>query len=189
MTEQRKLYRTLFSSTFYLSAFTIGGGYVIVPLMRKKFVEELGWIEEEEMLNLIAIAQSAPGPIAVNASLLVGYQVAGPVGALVSILGTVLPPLLIIGVVYLFYEAFRDNAAVAAVLRGMQAGVAAVIADAVLSMGKNVAKTREVTSIVIMALAFIAAWFFDVSAVVVILVCGAFGAARALYQIWKGASV
>ena len=70
-------YRKLFTSTFYLSAFTFGGGYVIIPLMRKKFVEQFHWIEETEMLDLTAIAQSAPGQIAVNASILIGYRLAG----------------------------------------------------------------------------------------------------------------
>lgn len=70
-------YRELFFSTFKLSACTFGGGFVIIPLMRKKFVEELGWIEEDEMMDLTAIAQSSPGAIAVNASILVGYHVAG----------------------------------------------------------------------------------------------------------------
>ena len=73
----RKDYLTLFTSTFTLSAFTFGGGFVIIPLMRKKFVEQLHWIDEEEMMDLTAIAQSSPGAIAVNASILVGYRVAG----------------------------------------------------------------------------------------------------------------
>lgn len=91
----RKDYLTLFTSTFTLSAFTFGGGFVIIPLMRKKFVEQLHWIDEEEMMDLTAIAQSSPGAIAVNASILVGYRVAGVPGALVTVLGTVLPPLII----------------------------------------------------------------------------------------------
>ena len=92
----RKDYLTLFTSTFTLSAFTFGGGFVIIPLMRKKFVEQLHWIDEEEMMDLTAIAQSSPGAIAVNASILVGYRVAGVPGALVTVLGTVLPPLIIL---------------------------------------------------------------------------------------------
>ena len=83
----RKDYLTLFTSTFTLSAFTFGGGFVIIPLMRKKFVEQLHWIDEEEMMDLTAIAQSSPGAIAVNASILVGYRVAGVPGALVTVLG------------------------------------------------------------------------------------------------------
>ena len=88
------LYLTLFTSTFKISACTFGGGFVIIPLLRKKFVDELHWIEEDEMLDLTAIAQSSPGAIAVNASIVIGYHVAGIPGALISILGTVLPPLI-----------------------------------------------------------------------------------------------
>ena len=103
--EKKKIWKMLlqlFVSTFYISAFTFGGGYVIIPLMKKKFVDELHWIDDEEMLNMAAIAQSSPGAVAVNASILVGYRVAGVVGAAISILGTVLPPLIIISVISLF---------------------------------------------------------------------------------------
>lgn len=96
------MYWTLFSSTFVLSAFTFGGGFVIVPLMKKKYVEDLKWIEEEEMLNMIAIAQSSPGAIAVNAAIMVGYKMAGILGALITTFGTVLPPLIILTVVSFF---------------------------------------------------------------------------------------
>ena len=77
MKKSPALYCKLFTSTFYLSAFTFGGGYVIIPLMKKKFADDLHWIEEKEMLDLTAIAQSAPGPIAVNAAILIGYRIAG----------------------------------------------------------------------------------------------------------------
>lgn len=99
----------LFCSTFYLSAFTFGGGYVIIPLMRKKFVEQYHWIEEEEMLDLTAIAQSSPGAIAVNASILIGYRLAGLFGALVTVLGTVLPPLIILSVISVAYTALPEQ--------------------------------------------------------------------------------
>ena len=131
MRDKKRIYRKLFTSTFYLSAFTFGGGYVIIPLMKKKFVDDLQWIEKDEMLNFAAIAQSSPGAVAVNAAILLGYRIAGIPGALVTILGTVLPPLLILSVISFFYAAFRDNAVVNAVLKGMQAGVTAVIADVV----------------------------------------------------------
>ena len=101
-----KLFWTLFWSTFQLSAFTFGGGYVIVPLMRKRFVEGLGWIDENEMIDLIAIAQSSPGPIAVNASIIIGYRIAGISGALCTILGTVLPPLIILSLISLVIRPF-----------------------------------------------------------------------------------
>lgn len=93
---QENKYWQLFLSTFKLSACTFGGGFVIIPLMRERFVKELHWIEEEEMLDLTAIAQSSPGSIAINASILVGYHVAGIPGALITVVGSALPPLIII---------------------------------------------------------------------------------------------
>ena len=87
--QDKKLWK-IFWSTFYLSAFTFGGGYVIVSLMKKKFVDEYHWIEEEEMLDLVAIAQSAPGAIAVNGAIVIGYKLAGIAGILTAIAGTVI---------------------------------------------------------------------------------------------------
>ena len=110
MNEKAHRYLTLFLTTLEISAFTFGGGYVIIPLMRKTFVGKLKWIEDGEMLDLAAIAQSSPGPIAVNAAILVGYKSGGVPGALLSILGAVLPPLVIISVISAFYQAFRSNA-------------------------------------------------------------------------------
>ena len=107
--DQKDKYWQLFLSTFKLSACTFGGGFVIIPLMRERFVKELHWIEEEEMLDLTAIAQSSPGSIAINASILVGYHVAGIPGALITVVGAALPPLIIISIISAFYQAFRSN--------------------------------------------------------------------------------
>ena len=169
-------FTTLFFSTLRISACTFGGGFVIVPLLRRKFVEELGWIEEQEMLDLAAIAQSAPGPIAVNASILVGYKVGGLPGALISALGTVLPPLVIISVISLFYAAFRDNPVVDMVMGGMLAGVAAVICDVFITMAGKVCGGKKWLPAVVMVCAFIAVRFFRVDIIAVILVCGILGA-------------
>ena len=170
-------YATLFFSTLRISACTFGGGFVIVPLLRRKFVEDLGWVEDQEMLDLAAIAQSAPGPIAVNASVLVGYKVAGFPGALTAALGTTLPPLVIISVIYLFYAAFRDNPVVDMVMKSMLAGVAAVICDVVITMaGKVCGNKKWIIPAVTMVLAFIAVRFFKVSIILVILACGVLGA-------------
>lgn len=109
MESKSKVLQKLFLSTLYLSAFTFGGGYVIVTLMKKKFVDEYHWIEENEMLDLVAIAQSSPGPIAVNGAIVVGYKLAGMIGVLVSIIGTIIPPFLIISVISVCYQAFRDK--------------------------------------------------------------------------------
>ncbi|BDE86556.1 MAG: chromate transporter [Oscillospiraceae bacterium] len=177
----------LFLSTFQLSAFTFGGGYVIVPLMKERFVRRLGWIDEEEMLDLVSIAQSSPGAMAVNTSILVGYRMAGVPGALVSVCGTALPPLIILSVISLFYVAFRDNRVVSLVLRGMNAGVAAVICDVVLTMGRGVLRQKRALYTAVLAAAFCAAWFAEVSVVLIILCCGLIGAADTLWSRRKGA--
>ena len=170
-----RLYWKLFLSTFVLSAFTFGGGYVIVPLMRKKFVEQYKWIEEEEMLDLVAISQSCPGAIAVNASVLIGYRVGGVAGALATVLGTSLPPLIILSDISYFYHAFRSTLYVGYALKGMQAGVAAVIIDVVYTMAADVVKKKKWLPIVIMVLSFIFAYFFDINVILIIALCAVVG--------------
>ena len=172
--------RKLFWSTLYLSAFTFGGGYVIVTLMKKKFVDQEKWIEEREMLDLTAIAQSAPGAIAVNGAIVVGYKLAGLTGALVSIVATILPPFVIISAISVFYQAFRDNILISQLLEGMQAGVGAVIAAVVWEMGRGILHGRDKVSLVIMAGAFGAVCIWNVNVVWVILVCALLGVVRTL---------
>lgn len=171
-----RMYLTLFLSTLQISAFTFGGGFVIIPMLRSKFVNSLHLIEDSEMLDLIAIAQSTPGAIAVNASLLIGYKIAGIRGALTTILGTVLPPLVILSVISKFYSLFSDNVIVGYVLRGMQAGVSAVIIDVVITMAQNVIKDKRIFPILIMVLAFAAAYLFNINVIYIVLVCGTIGA-------------
>lgn len=180
--KHNKIYRKLFSTTFKISACTFGGGFVIIPLMRRKFVEELGWIEEQEMMNLTAIAQSSPGAIAVNASMLIGYHVAGPIGAFITILGTVLPPFIIISVISFFYQAFRDNIIVNMAMAGMLAGVAAVICDVVINMIKNIIKQKRLLHFLMLIGAFASTYFFKINIIFIILVCGIIGAADTWYQ-------
>lgn len=174
--KSKGLYWKLFWATFRLSAFTFGGGYVIVPLMRREFVMHLHWIEDDEMLDLTAIAQSTPGAMAVNASVLVGYRMAGIPGACITVLATVLPPFLILSVISLFYAQFRDNWVVNLVLRGMQAGVAAVICDVVVSMSQNIFKLRRILPVIMLAGAFAASWLLDINVVLIILLCAVIGA-------------
>lgn len=172
---QRGTYWKLFSATFLLSACTFGGGFVIVPLMRKKFVEQLGWIEEQEMLDLIAIARSSPGSLAVNAAILAGYRVAGWLGSVVTVLGTVLPSLLILSAVSFFYTLLRDNPMVDRVMTGMQAGVAAVICDVVLTMGIGVVKENRFLPVLLMGVSFVAVQFFDGNVFAVLAICALVG--------------
>ncbi len=182
MKKDAKLYLKLFTSTFYLSAFTFGGGYVIIPLMKKKFADDLHWIEEKEMLDLTAIAQSSPGPIAVNAAILIGYRIAGKLGTLVTIIGTVLPPLLTLSIISMFYQAFAANTWISALLQGMQSGVAAVIADVVCSMASGIIKEKKWLPVLIMAAVFVASYFFHVNIILLILICGAIGALSSYFE-------
>ncbi len=180
--KEKNKYLKLFTSTFQLSACTFGGGFVIIPLMRKKFVEDLGWIDEQEMMDLTAIAQSSPGAIAVNAAILVGYRVAGIPGALLTVSGSVLPPLIIISIISMFYKAFRDNAIVNMAMTGMLAGVAAVIMDVVVTMAKSIFKLKRVLPLLVMLGSFIATYFFKVNILIIILVCAIVGALDTIYQ-------
>ena len=170
----------LFFSTLYLSAFTFGGGYVIVSLMKKRFVDERHWIGEDEMLDLVAIAQSSPGPIAVNGAIVVGYKLAGLAGALTAAVATVIPPFVIIALVSYVYQLVRDNAVVSRVLSGMQAGVGAVIASVVWDMGADIARQKSVSSMLIMAAAFVLSCVCKVNVVYIVLGCIALGTARTL---------
>lgn len=179
--DKMQKYQKLFLSAFKLSACTFGGGFVIIPLMRKKFVEELGWIEEQEMMDLTAIAQSSPGAIAVNASILIGYHVAGIPGAFLTILGTILPPLVIISVISFFYQAFRDNTVVNMAMAGMLCGVAAVIFDVVMNMAKNIFRQKRILPVAVMVGAFAAVRFFSVNIIMIIVVCAMIGVADIYY--------
>ena len=169
---QGKILWKIFISTLYLSAFTFGGGYVIVTLMKKKFVDEYHWIGEDEMLDLVAIAQSSPGAIAVNGAIVVGYKLAGIPGALVAILGTILPPFVIIAAISVCYNVFRSNFFVAQMLSGMQAGVGAVIASVTYDMGAPIVKEKDPMSLVIMLGAFLAACILEINVVYIVIVCG-----------------
>mgnify|MGYP000417106721 CR=1 FL=1 len=152
----------LFLSTLYISSFTFGGGFVIVTFMKKKFVDELHWIDEQEMLDMTALAQSSPGAIAVNAAILVGWQVEGLIGMIVAVLGTIIPPMVILSVISVFYNAFATNRYIALLLKGMQAGVAAGILGGVFDLGGKVLKTPSWGYISLMVAAVVAKTGFDV---------------------------
>ena len=178
--DKKDKYWQLFLSTFKLSACTFGGGFVIIPLMRERFVKELHWIEEEKMLDLTAIAQSSPGSIAINASILVGYHVAGIPGALITVVGAALPPLIIISIISAFYQAFRSNKYVSMAMVGMLAGVAAVIFDVVINMAWPILKKKRWLPIAALA-ACAVAWKFGISGADVEAALAAFhGAGRRL---------
>lgn len=176
----------LFKSMFVLSMCTFGGGFVIVSLMKKRFVEELKWIEEEEMLDVTAITQSTPGPLMTNAAVIVGYRIAGIVGALTAIAGSILPPMIIISIISIFYEQFCTNSYVAMALQVMRAGVAAVIFDVVWKLAGNVWNTKRALYIAMMVIAFVATFFFDISAMLIIFTCLGIGLLDLVFCVKKG---
>ena len=175
-----KILWQLFTSMFLLSSCTFGGGFVIVSLMKKKFVDEKKWLEEDEMLDITAITQSSPGPLPVNASVIIGYRMAGIAGSLTAIAGTILPPMIIISLISLCYEQFRTNEIVALALQVTRAGVAAVILDVTLNLAGNIIKLHNAFYLGMMILCFIAVVFFSVSAMAVILTCLAVGIVSAV---------
>lgn len=170
MKRVRRLWQ-MFYTMLYISAFTFGGGFVIVSLMKKKYVDQYGWLSEEEMLDLTAMAQSTPGAIAVNASILTGYRLERFLGIVVSVIATILPPLTTLTLLSFGYDLFRDQPVVRAVLSGMQAGVAAVICDVVLDLSGKVIKGKNWLSILLMPVAFGLVFFLRVN--VILLISGA----------------
>ena len=171
----REIYWKLFTITLTLSACTFGGGFVIISMMQQKFVEKLRWLEEEEMLDMTAIAQSSPGALGVNIAIVVGYRIKRIAGAVVCTLGAIIPPLVIISLISIFYNDFKDNTYIAIALQLMRAGVAAVICSVVIDLAKNIFKTKSILWIGLMFAAFVATCFFNVSAIVIIIVCGLIG--------------
>ena len=179
---------TLFFNMLYISAFTFGGGFVIVTQMKQKFVDKLHWMDESEMLDMTAIAQSSPGAIAVNAAILVGWRIAGFAGMLTAVVATILPPMVILSAISYCYQAFESNRYVALALKGMQAGVAAVILSVVFDLGGNVVQERSALSILLMILAFLATFVFNVNVVLIILAAAAVGVVSVLAARGKGAA-
>ena len=177
---KKQLLKKLFFSTLYLSTFTFGGGYVIVSLMKTKFVDELHWIDETEMLDLIAIAQSSPGAVAVNGAIVVGYKLCRIPGVFFSILGAIIPPFFIISIISGFYTLFQENEAVQALLSGMRSGVGAVIVSVVWDRGSGIVKQKKIAPILIMLCAFIANYYLKINIVLIILICIILAAAKAI---------
>ncbi|MBE6022571.1 MAG: chromate transporter [Cellulosilyticum sp.] len=175
----------LFKSMFMLSACTFGGGFVIVSLMKKKFVEELGWLEEDEMLDITAITQSSPGPLPVNASVIIGYRMKGILGSLIAVLGTIIPPMVIISTICVFYTQFRTNPYINMALQVMRAGVAAVIIDVTWNLAKNVWNGKSVFYIALMIVAFISTYFLGISGMIIILICLGIGITDAIISVCK----
>ena len=162
------LYWKLFSISFSISAFTFGGGYVVIPMLKKYFVDDLELITESELMNMSAIAHTTPGSIAVNMTVLVGYKIAGVPGALLTGIGTVMPPIIILTIISHFYEAFRSNTYIAAILKGMEAGVGATIVDLVINMSATLVQEKNILFNILAPLTFIASFVFGINILLII---------------------
>ena len=153
----------LFKSTFIISAFTIGGGYVIIPLLKAKFVDEYKWIDDKEALNLVAIAQSAPGVVAANAAISLGYRLAGIKGTIVALGATILPPLITLSLISYAYDAFANNQYIQLLLKGMQCGATAIIINVAIDLLKKEWKKKLALPLLIIVGTFVANYFFHVN--------------------------
>lgn len=131
------MYRTLFRTFFKIGAFTLGGGYAMIPIIESEVVDKNKWIDKEEFLDLIAIAQSCPGVFAINISTFVGYKLKGRWGALCTTLGTALPSFLIILGIAMFFHQFMQVGWIAAMFRGIRPAVVALIAVPTFNMAKS----------------------------------------------------
>lgn len=170
--EKGKLYLWLIYVNLFISTFTFGGGYVVVPMIRKYYVEEKELFDEDTLMEMAAIAQSSPGAIAINLTVLAGKEAAGYPGALISGLCGITPPIIILGLIAGWYQEFAQNRTIMAVLAGMQACVTAMIVDLVIDMCQLIFKEKNLLLLGLIPFAFIANSFFGINVVAILAISG-----------------
>ena len=173
------MYSELFRTFFHIGIFTLGGGYAMIPLIEEEVVNKHRWVEKEEMLDLIAIAQSCPGVFAINIAIFIGYKLHKIRGAICTTLGTVLPSFLIILAIAIFFKQFEDNKVVAAIFRGIRPAVVALIAVPTFRLGQR-AKLNRYTIWIPIACA-LAIWALGVSPIYIIIIAGLAGYLYGMY--------
>lgn len=173
--EKQNFYWQLFKSTFIISAFTVGGGFVIIPLLKAKYVDEYKWIKEKDALDLVAIAQSMPGVVAINSAVILGYKMKGVWGTLTALIATVLPPLITLSVVCVFYNLFATNPYIKLLLKGMQCGATALIISVAYDLLKKEIKRRYIIPIVIVIFTFLASFLTQINVMYLIIIDGIVG--------------
>lgn len=171
----RHFYWKLFQSTFLISAFTVGGGFVIIPLLRAKYVDEYGWLDDKETLNLVSIAQSMPGVVAVNAAIILGYRMAGLRGALTALAATILPPLVTLSVISCAYDWFATNPYVRYALKGMQCGATALIVNVAIDFLQKQWRKKLLWPLAIIVGTFVANFFFGINIMLLVVIDGLLG--------------
>ncbi len=168
----------LFVTFFKIGAFTFGGGYAMIPIIQREIVEKRKWITDDDILEIIAIAESTPGPIAINSATFVGYRVAGFWGAFFATTGVVLPSFVIILLISFILREFQEIKAVQYAFNGIRAGVLALLIKALVGMYKKAPK--NVVSYIVIAVSFIITAFFDINVLFVIIGCAVFGLVTSL---------
>lgn len=179
MKDKLKLLLKLFLTFFKIGAFTFGGGYAMIPLIQKETVENNKWISEDDILEIIAIAESTPGPIAINSATFVGYKICGFWGSFFATLGVVLPSFIIILAISYVLREFESIKAVKYAFNGIRAGVLALLIKALISMYKKV--NKNLVSYIVMGFSFVIAAFFDINILFAIIGSALIGLISSLY--------
>lgn len=180
MKRSGKVLWQVFSSFFKIGAFTFGGGYAMIPLIQNEAVEKKHWVTDDDILEVVAIAESTPGPIAINSATFVGYKAAGVLGSVCATLGVVLPSFVIILVLSFVLRQFQSIQAVQYAFNGIRAGVLALLVKALWTMYKK--SPKGWVSYVVIGASFVLTTFFPVNVIFVLIGCGVFGLVTARYM-------
>lgn len=167
------IYWTAFKTFFKIGAFTLGGGYAMIPIIEAEVVDKYKWVDKEQFIDLIAVSQSCPGVFAINVSTFIGYKLKGTKGAICTTLGTALPSFLIILAIAMFFSQFEDNKIVAAMFRGIRPAVVALIAAPTFNLAKSA--HISLTNCWIPIAAALLIWALKVNPVVIIIAAGVGG--------------
>ena len=169
---------TMFGSFFKIGLFTFGGGYAMVPIIQREVIDRRGWVDRDEFIELLTLAQSAPGPIALNTSVFVGYKVRGYAGALAALLGVVVPAFTVILIVAIYFAQFRENVYVNAAFKGMRPAVVALIVSPIVSLSRGMGAWKYALA----AAVALFVWWSGVSPIWLIIVAAGVGVAIELYN-------
>ena len=173
-----RVYLSLFTTFFKIGAFTFGGGFAMIPLIEREMIDRRGWIARGDFLELLTLAQSAPGPIALNSAVFVGYKIAGYRGAFSAVAGVVLPSFVIILLIAIYFTDIRENRYVDAAFKGMRPAVIALIAAPILNLARGMVWWK----IALAAIAAVIVWQLGVSPVWFIIAGAAAGILHALHD-------
>ncbi|MHB1394337.1 MAG: chromate transporter [Clostridia bacterium] len=175
-----KQLKDIFVSFFKIGLFTFGGGYAMIPLIEKEIVEKKKWVGKEEITDILAVAQSIPGAIAINSATFIGFKTYGRKGALVATLGVILPSFVIISFIAAFFSKFDDNQIVKSAFAGIRPAVVALIVYAVIKIGKTSIKDK--TGLIVAMIGLVLVVVFNIHAILVIIGGAVFG--LAVYKFW-----